>query len=110
VSQRLLKDGGLVSVSVDDPEPAPEALPAATWSGWAVVAEAMGLNAVHGPGLVQRMARLHAQRQRHRALPRRQRPQNPPPVAEELQRLSAMLHLALASNNTFWLCVLPRAG
>jgi hypothetical protein len=110
VSQRLLKDGGLVSVSVDDPEPSPAALPAATWSGWADVADVMGLNAAHGPGLVQGMARLFAQQQRHIALLRKQRPQNPPPIAAELQRLSAMLHLAEASNNTFWLYVLPRAA
>ena len=110
VTQRLLKDGGLVSVSVDEPEPAPQALPAVTWSGWADVADVMGLNAAHGPGLVQRMARLFAQQQRHNALPQQQPPENTPPVAEELQRLSAMLHLAEASKSSFCLCVVSRAG
>lgn len=110
LTERPRKKQRLESVSVDNPQPAPEALPEATWSGWADVAEAMGLNGAHGPGLVHGMARLYAQRKRHIALPRKQRPQNPPLVAEELQRLSALLHLAEASKSTFWLCVPPRAA
>lgn len=117
---RLLKDDGpmterpnkrqrLESVSEENPVPAPEALPAPTWTGWADLADEMGLNAAHGPSLVHGMARLYAQQRRHLALPRKQRTQNPPPVHEELQRLSVMLHLAEASRNTFWLCVRPEA-